>query len=463
VTIYVFTGPTLSPEQGRKELDAVYLPPVAQGDVYRVARQRPYAIGIIDGYFDRVPAVWHKEILWAMAQGIHVYGAASMGALRAAELAAFGMVGVGKVFEAFRDAVLEDDDEVAVVHAPAEHGFRPVSEAMVNIRYTLINAEESRVICSDTRLALERAAKGLHFPERSYPRLLAEAADRGVPTTELEALRKWLPRGQMDQKRADAVAMLRDLRRRRAESPEPKRVTFVLEHTKFWDRAIQSAGVAHGGDGGRVEMVSSASVLDELRLDPRTYARTRQDVLLHHLIVNEAHRRGYAVSPDAERQSIQGFCSESGLDTKEEFDAWLAANHLTEERFSALMREQFLIRMLLPRLREEASFRLLDRLRLGGQYRRLLSRSLAKQRALEEVGLPCAAPHDGRPGDAFLLEWFLKRLGPPDENSVEGQAAVLEFAHQNPNVFLDILAREYCYLALGCNGSDKPRGRVQTS
>ena len=80
-------------------------PPAAQGDVYRAALSRPVAIGLVDGYFERVPAVWHKEILWALSQGIHVFGSASMGALRAAELAPFGMVGVGAIFEAYRDGI----------------------------------------------------------------------------------------------------------------------------------------------------------------------------------------------------------------------------------------------------------------------------------------------------------------------------------------------------------------------
>src|SRR6185437_13385815 len=102
-------GPTLPLADARAELDAVYLPPVAQGDVYRVTRLQPDAIGIVDGYFDRVPAVWHKEILWAMSCGIPVFGSASMGALRAAELAAFGMEGVGAIFEAYRDGVIEAD------------------------------------------------------------------------------------------------------------------------------------------------------------------------------------------------------------------------------------------------------------------------------------------------------------------------------------------------------------------
>ena len=134
MTIYIFTGPSLPPKDAQAELDAVYLPPVSQGDVHRVALKRPAAIGIIDGYFESVPSVWHKEVLWAMARGIHVFGAASMGALRAAELDAFGMEGVGAIYEAFRDGYLEDDDEVAVSHGPMEVGYPVLCEAMVNIR-----------------------------------------------------------------------------------------------------------------------------------------------------------------------------------------------------------------------------------------------------------------------------------------------------------------------------------------
>ena len=147
----VFLGPTLAAAEATRILDATVLPPVRLGDVHRVvSRLRPRAIGIVDGYFQWAPAVWHKEILWAIGQGVHVFGAASMGALRAAELGPFGMHGVGRVVEAYRDGRLqgmddpfEDDDEVAVVHGPQESGYRGASEAMVNIRFTLARAEEA--------------------------------------------------------------------------------------------------------------------------------------------------------------------------------------------------------------------------------------------------------------------------------------------------------------------------------
>ncbi|HSB73935.1 MAG TPA: TfuA-like protein [Candidatus Methylomirabilis sp.] len=233
----VFTGPTLSPAEGRVELDAVYLPPAAQGDLYRAALARPQAIGIIDGYFECVPAVWHKEILWALSQGIHVYGCASMGALRATELAPFGMLGVGRIFEAYRDGVLEDDDEVAVTHGPAETGFRPLSEAMVNIRPTFAAAEAAGVLSPTTRIALGQIAKSLFYPERVYPLILRRAGEEGLPAKELDALRRWLPQGQVNQKRDDALAMLRVMREALGAGLPPKRVTFRLARSAHWEHA----------------------------------------------------------------------------------------------------------------------------------------------------------------------------------------------------------------------------------
>src|ERR1700741_3964413 len=133
----VFSGPSLPPSKAPFVPGLEWRPPVRQGDLYEAALSRPSLIGVIDGTFELVPTVWHKEILWAMAQGIHVYGAASIGALRAAELYGFGMRGIGRIFASFRDGILVDDDEVAVLHAPERLGYAAVTEAMVNIRATL--------------------------------------------------------------------------------------------------------------------------------------------------------------------------------------------------------------------------------------------------------------------------------------------------------------------------------------
>ena len=168
--IWVFAGPTLPPgHPARAGLEAHFAGPAAQGDVYLAARRQPWGVVIIDGYFERVPAVWHKEILWAMARGVHVFGGGSLGALRAVELHPFGMVGVGAVFEAYRSGELEGDDEVALVHAPPDAGYRPLSEALVNMRWTLATAERQEVLSAGTRAALIGLAKAMFYAERSYP------------------------------------------------------------------------------------------------------------------------------------------------------------------------------------------------------------------------------------------------------------------------------------------------------
>src|SRR5262249_8598482 len=114
----VFVGPTLPAAEIAARLPgARALPPVAVGDVLALLRRRGAArIAIIDGAFEHMAAVWHKEILLAIERGIAVWGAASMGALRAAELAPFGMRGVGAIYRAFAAGRLVADDEVAVAH-----------------------------------------------------------------------------------------------------------------------------------------------------------------------------------------------------------------------------------------------------------------------------------------------------------------------------------------------------------
>ena len=238
----VFTGPTISPTEARRHLDALYLPPAAEGDVYRAALKEPRAIGIIDGYFHFTPAVRHKEILWAMSRGIHVFGSASMGALRAAELLAFGMEGVGAIFEMYRDNILEDDDEVALVHAPAEMDFRAGSEAMVNIRQTLEKAKRLGVISPDAQMKLEQLAKNTFYPERTCSLLLSQARRSGLSDKDATALEQWLPAGQVNQKREDAIAMLQLMRNRLAAGLEPKKVIYHFERTAMWEAARQRSG-----------------------------------------------------------------------------------------------------------------------------------------------------------------------------------------------------------------------------
>lgn len=235
----VFLGPTLSPDVARGLCDAVFLPPARRGDVLAATlRFRPTTIALIDGYFEQVPAVWHKELLFALAKGIRVAGAASMGALRAAELHSFGMIGVGRVFEAyvagrflpFPEPFMADD-EVAVAHGPAELGY-PATEAMVDIRATLAAAIEAGVLELEPALAVAAVAKGLFYKERSWTEVLARATQAGLDP---RALQVWLPTGRVLQKRRDAEALLCGIAAGTLVADPP---VFRFERTLIWEEAL---------------------------------------------------------------------------------------------------------------------------------------------------------------------------------------------------------------------------------
>ena len=243
MSIVVFVGPTISQNDASRFLAAEYVPPVSQGDVLRVVGRSPTAIAVIDGYFEAVPSVWHKEILHALSRGIAVFGSASIGALRAAELWPFGMEGFGAIYEAFRDGRLEDDDEVAVTHGPEIFGYPLLSEAMVDVRRTLADAASQDVISPDTRTLLEGVAKSLHYKDRTYGAVMDMAGDGACCPLELAKFADWLPLGRVSQKRDDAICMLEAIRARMQSGISNAPPKFHFEQTTLWQRALAAEGL----------------------------------------------------------------------------------------------------------------------------------------------------------------------------------------------------------------------------
>jgi hypothetical protein len=444
MSVYVFTGPTLKPEEGRELLDAIYLDPVSQGDVYRVALKRPQAIGIIDGYFERIPSVWHKEIMWAMKQGIHVFGSASMGALRAVELEAFGMEGVGAIYEAFRTGELEDDDEVAVIHGSRETGYRLGSEALVNIRFTLSKARDARVLAGASSAALLAIAKDLFYPDRSYPELLRIARERGLPSTDLDAFQEWLPRGQVNQKRDDARAMLETMRERLAAGLRPKQVSYSVENTTIWHVATALPGAQSAGNGSAI---LPTALREELQVGG-SYSSVQWRALLRFLAASEASRQSIVVTPDQLQQTGDRWRDRRGLENLADFQRWLAGADLSIEAFTAKLREEALLHLVTSWATTEIEGRILDELLLGGEYERLLTRAEDKERVLLERGLQNPSLSDAGLSREQLLRWYFERhLGREMPNDLPRYA--------RENGFEDELSlrraalREYCYSGNG--------------
>jgi hypothetical protein len=433
MTAYVFLGPSLSLAQARETLDdAVFLPPVAQGDVYQVALRRPSLIGIVDGYFDRVPAVWHKEILWALNQGIPVLGAASMGALRAAELDVFGMEGVGRVYAAFCDGALEGDDEVAVAHGLAEDGHRALSEAMVSIRATLDDAAAAGVVGDDTRKLVVDAAKSMFYADRSYQAALATAAEAGADPDELQRLRRWVAEAAVDQKQRDALELVARLRQRLAEGATTVTTSFTFKYTDFWFEAQRSIGEL--GDGQPAETDGDAgagratreALLDELRLDPERYQRVWETTFVRLNTIDHAQIEGYEVT-DARRQATaEQFRRERGLYDPEDARRWMADNDLTRQQCALLMGQEAQVRWAQSISSLPVADRMPDQLRVDGDYPELVARARHKARALEAAGYRDVSLADlGVEWDDVLAWYFHQRLG----TAVPADVAAFATAH----------------------------------
>jgi len=203
--IIVFLGPSLDRDSAERIFPAEYRPPAQRGDILGAVRDGAAIICLIDGVFHQESAVGHREILSAIKAGVHVIGASSMGALRAAELDTLGMKGVGEIYRMYRSGELVSDDEVALVFDPGS-GI-PLSEPLINIRCTLKNALCDGIIDAAAHDALLAAAQSIFYPQRTYARMIA-AAETSTDARTRERFAAWVRDHACDQKREDAVAAL---------------------------------------------------------------------------------------------------------------------------------------------------------------------------------------------------------------------------------------------------------------
>ena len=209
---FLFAGPTLygtvMPGCPVAGTEIVCLPPAQQGDIARAVLQGATVIGLVDGRYEDVAAPWHKEILYAIDQGVRMLGAASMGALRAAECAPFGMVAVGVVAARYISGEITDDADVAQIHGPFELGCPPLSEALVNIEATRKAALHAGALSAADARMLRFSAKRIFFKDRTLRRVVEQA---GFSGSKADALLDVFKTHWRDIKREDATALVREM------------------------------------------------------------------------------------------------------------------------------------------------------------------------------------------------------------------------------------------------------------
>ena len=210
----IYLGPTLSREKAIKILDADYRDPAKKGDFLMLSQdsdEKKY-VGFIDGVFlhDYPPSpieVYHL----ATRKNIELIGASSLGALRAVELEKFGMKGIGKIFQLYKNGIINADDEVAVTFVRGSNILQ--SEAMIDIRFNLFLAYKRGIITNETKKRIAKIAKNIYFPFRNYEDII-KLTQQQFPSiyNELESFRSYILKNRDSLKARDAIKLLKYLK-----------------------------------------------------------------------------------------------------------------------------------------------------------------------------------------------------------------------------------------------------------
>jgi hypothetical protein len=380
--VAIFLGPTLAIAEARTLLDAAYLPPARQGDIYRIVRDaRPQIIGLIDGSFREVAAIWHREILFALSQGIHVFGAASMGALRAAELYSFGMNGVGRIFEAYRDGVyapfpppFERDEEVAIEHGPADSGYLAVNDALVDVRATLLEAQRAGLLSETGRQALFSIASDIHFAGRNYGAILEIASRSRIEGLDGLRFAQWMAANKVSQKAQDARMMLVHIKqfcRQRVEAFQP---TFRFERALVWERFVDACDRE---DEAALSETDEA-ILDELRLDSVLFENLSREARLHRAAVGPIAWDRLSAPAQGERLGLDRLRARHALPRRTDLERWMRVNAIDERTMRTLVADE----AAFARLPAAPARAILNRARAAGLTAPLYARAMDKQRVL---------------------------------------------------------------------------------
>lgn len=332
--ILVYLGPSLSLVKARAILPgAIYKGPCKQGDIVSdVVTLQPNRILLIDGAFRDNLSPWHKEIVYALqfpsVKGI--YGASSMGALRAAELDWLGMIGVGRIYEWYRDQITEDDSEVAVSYAELHADeWRPLTVPLVDIR---AGVEQYKAQFAGTETA-DLAQTFLEEMRKVY------YAERTVQVCEQAWRDDSVPFPLVHQKMLDAAELLANFRTYKCAGthvPTPDHLSPFFQALYERDRRIRI-----NGQEVRQQHIDAHVMLYNPEYERICWDASNQELAL--LLCD-----CLCVLADINDVTREGgrFQQRAGIETGANLDAFLENNGWTRGEFDRLMIQNARIRKL---------------------------------------------------------------------------------------------------------------------
>ena len=317
----VFLETSLSHQEAMQLLpDADYKPSIQKGDVLKAIKNGYKRIVIIDGNFSWVPSVWHKELLIALDYGIEVWGAASMGALRAAELNALGMMGYGRIYERYKNNELDGDDEVAIAYSKYN---QDQTIPLINVRFTLerINVPNPGAILGSIRT--------IFFAERTWENIAQHTSNE---------LYDLIKSHYIDVKKEDATSLLQYLNQQPVSNKNWVLNTNKREFTFFEKKLIESTfspdwlSIPKCQQAEDVTDVQRAACILKLLAIPATKENKHHYQSL--LVIFD--KQPYGITEYELIYQVEQFREEHNLLKRESFFNWLKDRELHESNLEQL-------------------------------------------------------------------------------------------------------------------------------
>lgn len=199
-----FVGGSLRKSEQICNAGIVYTAPAEQGDMLAAILAGFRNLLIIDGYFHSKFPCTTFEVMLALEQGLNVFGAASIGALRAVELDHYGMTGTGYVYEYLRRHAIKPYHIVAQTYRPDDTVLTP---PLIEIIYFLECATAEGVINQTDADRCLKHAETISFFSLTFASFFSQ-----LKRPQLEDYYKRKGQDYFHIKHADALQLLRSFR-----------------------------------------------------------------------------------------------------------------------------------------------------------------------------------------------------------------------------------------------------------
>lgn len=209
MTRSLFAGPSLVRARLSEPGLQVH-PPIQAGDVEALLCEalRPTAILIIDGVFGAGQAISLGELRRATEHGVAVFGATSLGALRAAEGERAGVRALGAIAAEYVAGTRTNDADVALLHTG---DGRATTAPLVNVEHlarmlVLLGADRAKAA------RFVRSCRRTHFTRRTFTAVEELAGVAGL-TSDPRCLNIVRQPHLWDRKALDALAAVEEFMR----------------------------------------------------------------------------------------------------------------------------------------------------------------------------------------------------------------------------------------------------------